>query len=120
MKTKISLSKRDWEYLGHKSGWLKTAQMTEYPYYIAKWRTSRAQGNYPMEFSFNSALKKQYDRMVGHQNHEAQKSSPQDLLNELRSRRIHPIHDDVEFYEVMAPGAPRRRIPIQRFMELAR
>lgn len=116
MKTKFSLSKRDWEYLGNKSGWLKEAQMTEYPYYIARWKTSRAQGNYPLEFSFNSQMKKQYDRMVGYNHHEEQNSDPQQLLDMLRNKRIHPAYDDVEFYKVSAPGSHRERIQTQRFM----
>ena len=94
-----------------------------YPYYLAVQREGRMKGQYPMQIRFVPTMKKMWDQGKlgnGIRLNEFRSETPNGLLEEMQSRRINPVFDDVSIYVVRGPNMSREGIPIGRFMDLAR
>lgn len=94
-----------------------------YPYFLAVVREGRFKGQAPMEMRFVPGLRRQWDRGgfgTGTRATELKSESVRDLLGQLRAKGIEPAHDDVEFYVVRAPNAPREGVQYARLLSMAR
>jgi len=93
-----------------------------YPYYIAIHREGRLKGQYPSpEIQHIPSLRKKWDRGgfgSGTSMKEFKSDDIQDLLNQLRTQRLNPIHDEIEFYIIQKPNSARQGIQYQRLMAM--
>ena len=103
---------------------IRIAQMSPrtYPRYVAEKREGRLKGQYPNEIGMIPSLRRKWDNGgfgSGHRIIEVESDSPEGLIADLRSRGINPQYDEIDFYEIRAPGSPKARIPRQRLFEMA-
>jgi len=109
----------------NKKTWYKTTQeeISGYPYYVAVYSEGRLKGQAPMEIRFVPNLRKKWDAGgfgTGKRTKEFKSTDIKGLLNQLNMARIHPVHDDVDFYIVRLPNGPREKIPYSRLQDITR
>jgi len=102
--------------------WYKIAQ-SNYPYYIAIYYESRLKGQYPPEISMIPDMKRQWDKGnlgSGKTMVELKDTTVQDLISQLRAKGKDPRFDDIDFYIVKRPNAPRETIRYSRLLDMMR
>lgn len=95
--------------------------MPTYPYYIAEWYEGRISVNeMPFEHRYVPSIRRMYEdgRIGGKRLKSVENADLQVLLSELRRQGKSP--QDVEFYIVVAPNQPKRRLQYYEIQRLQR
>jgi len=125
---KITLSKQQWQTIGKKTGWIKSAQSVPpgYPYYLVITSKGRFQGGpYPQGIEFIPDMKRQWDAGglgTGKIHREHKIINPKEIQSTLKQNSLNPYYDQDKFdiYVVRAPQSPRRKLNHREIIDLIR